>query len=138
MEITATGASNSAQTVSKDQTGFSGLTADSFMKLLIVQLQNQDPTEPLSNGELLGQLSAMRTLQSNIELGDALKSITVNQRLSTASTFIGQTVTGRTINQQEVTGIADGAFLRDDQAYVSVGESEIPLSSVTAVQLPAS
>ena len=47
-------------------------------------------------------------------------------------------MTGKTANQQEVTGTADGAFLRDSQAYVSVGEAEIPLSSVTAVELPPS
>jgi len=136
--LAGVGSGNTTDTVSKDQTGFAGLTANSFLKLLITQLQNQDPTEPVGNGELLNQLSSMRSLQSNIELGDALKSITVNQRLSTASTFIGKTVTGTTADRQEVTGTADSAFLRGDQAFVSVGESEIPLSSVTAVQLPPS
>jgi len=134
--ITGVGAGNTAKTVSKEQSGFSGLTSESFMKLLITQLQNQDPTQPIGNDQLLSQLSAMRTLQSNIELGDALKSITVNQRLSTASTFIGKTVTGTAANQQEVTGVAERAFLQDGKAFVRIGETDIPLSSVTAVQLP--
>lgn len=130
---TATTGSSSVKVVPNDKTGFNSLTSEDFMKLLIAQLQNQDPSEPVTNEELLGQISDMRSLQSNIEMGDALKAVTVNQRLSTAATFIGRTVTGTDANQQDVTGVADRAFLRDGQAFVGVGTAELSLDSVTGV-----
>lgn len=126
---------NNVPIVSQDEVGFSGLTADSFMRLLITELQNQDPLEPVGNEELLSQLSMMRNLQSNIELSDAVKAVTTNQQLSTAANFIGSSVTGFTTDQTEVSGIADRAFLRDGIAYVGAGEAEIPLSQVTSVNL---
>jgi len=133
--VTQTG--NTPNVVSSDQVGFAGLNADTFMKLLITQLQNQDPTEPVSNEELLNQLAMMRNLTANIELGEALKAITVNQQLSTAATFIGKSVSGTNAKEQLVTGIADRAFLRDGQAYVGIGTEEVALKQVQAVRINA-
>jgi len=133
MEIGATGSTADVSVVESDQIGFAGLNADTFMTLLITQLQNQDPLDPTGNEELLNQLSTMRNLQSNIELGDAMKAITTNQQLSTAATFIGKTVSGTALDQTQVSGVAERAFLRDGQAYVGVGTAELPLSGVEAV-----
>ena len=135
MEISTASARPIPPIVDADKAGFGSLDSQAFMKLLITQLQNQDPLEPVKNDELLGQLSAMRSLQSNIELGDALKAITVNQRLSTAATFIGKTVTGMDTSQTTVTGVAQRAFLRNGEAYVGVGSSELKLDNVASVQL---
>jgi flagellar basal-body rod modification protein FlgD len=133
MDITSLTGASSAATVSKDKLGFAGLTADDFMKLLITELQNQDPTEPLGNEELLSQLSAMRSLQSNIEMGEALKSVTTNQQLATATNFIGKAITGSTEQLQSVTGVVDRAFTREGRAFVGVAGQEVPLESVTDV-----
>ena len=124
---------NNVPIVNRDETGFAGLDADAFMKLLIVQLQNQDPLEPVGNDELLSQLSTMQSLQSNIQLGDAVKAITSNQQLSTAANFIGKLVTGVTDDQIEVSGVADRAFLNGGIAYVGTDKGEIALSRVSAV-----
>jgi flagellar basal-body rod modification protein FlgD len=128
-----TGGGAGQQVVDADKSGFAGLTAESFMKMLLTQLQNQDPMDPVGNDELLSQLAMMRNLQSNIELGDAIKAITSNQQLSTAATFIGKTVTGTTSDQQEVTGVADRAFLRDGRTFVGVGDAELSLTEVSSV-----
>ena len=135
MEINAVSAiGREVEIVDRANTGFSALTPESFIKLLIVQLQNQDPTEPVGNDELLSQLSAMRSLQSNIELSEALKSITKNQQLSTAAGFIGRTVTGSAGNQS-IDGVVDRAFLRDGVAFVGVGGRELPLKDIITVEL---
>lgn len=135
MDINAVSAvGREVEIVDRANTGFNALTAESFIKLLITQLQNQDPTEPVGNDELLSQLSAMRSLQSNIELSEALKSITTNQQLSTAATFIGKTVTG-SVGGQSIDGVVDRAFLRGGAAFVGIGGNEVPLNNVISVEL---
>ena len=122
--------------VDADKAGFGALTSESFLKLLITQLQNQDPSEPLGNEELLNQLATMRNLQANIELSDALKAITTNQQLSTAAGFIGKQVQGFGPDE-EIRGIVDRAFLRDGVAYVGIGSEELPFSRIVSVEQPA-
>lgn len=124
--------------IDRDQAGFSGLTAESFMKLLITELQNQDPTEPLGNEELLGQLSSMRELQSNVELSDTLKAMTAGQGLTQAAGLIGKEIEGQDGSQAPVAGVVDRAFVREGKAYVGVGGFELPVSAISNVQQAAS
>lgn len=42
----------------------SSLEMDDFMQLLAMQLQNQDMNSPMSNSEMMGQLTSMATVQS--------------------------------------------------------------------------
>lgn len=137
MAVSGVGSNNSttksATIVPSDKTGFNALTSQDFLKLLVTQLQNQDPTQPVGNEELLNQLSAMRSLQSNIELGDAMKSITTNQQLSTAAGFIGKKVSGTDLAGKALTGVVDKAFLTNGEAYVQVNNTPMKLSAVLEV-----
>lgn len=126
---------NAVPVTDKDKVGFNGLTSDAFMKLLIAQLQNQDPTEPMGNDELLQQISSMRNLQANIELSDTLKTFSQNQQISTGAAFLGTKVTGTTSSNREVTGIADRVFVREGQTYLGIGTEEVAISKVTGVAL---
>lgn len=135
MDVTGIAGASNVNVVDPSETGFAGLNSETFMKLLITQLQNQDPTEPVGNDELLSQLAMMRNLQSNIELGDAMKAITSNQQLSTAASFIGKAVTGTTATGESVSGLVERAFLRDDGAFLGVGDLEVPMTNVISVDL---
>ena len=119
--------------VPKDRTGFNALTSEDFLKLLVTQLQNQDPSEPVGNEELLGQLSQMRNLQANLELGEAMKAITSSQNLVTAASFIGKNIKGVGADGTAVTGKVESAFLSDGQFYVRVGDMPVKLTDVTEV-----
>jgi flagellar basal-body rod modification protein FlgD len=137
---TAAANSSAAQAAQSSSTGstttasgFSNLTTGDFMKMLIAELQNQDPTQPMSNQDLLTQLSTMSQLQSTQDLDSALQSNTNNQQLSIASSFIGKAVQGTDSNNNPVSGVAQQAVLQNGAAYVSVGNSLVPLANITAV-----
>ena len=134
MAVPGVSTNTSPVVIPKDKTGFNALTSEDFLKLLVTQLQNQDPTEPVGNEELLAQLSQMRSLQSNIELGDAMKAITTNQNLSTAAGFIGKTVSGTDLQGAALTGVVDKAFLTDGTAYVRVNGNPMRLDAVLEVR----
>ncbi len=117
------------------------LTSEDFLKLLITQLENQDPTEPMGNDELLSQLSMMRDLQANVELSDTIKAMSeainaslLAQQLSAAANLIGKVVTGKTSDDQVVTGVVDRAFLENGKVYVGIGDQKLELSQITTVQ----
>ena len=47
-------------------------TVDSFLKILASELQNQDPTEPVSNTEYVAQLAQFNCLQHMSSLNGSL------------------------------------------------------------------
>jgi flagellar basal-body rod modification protein FlgD len=69
----ATNAEYSAATVVKDA---SVLGKDDFLTLLLVELQHQDPTEPMDSEKILTQTSQLATLESAENTNAALESLT--------------------------------------------------------------
>ena len=126
-------AAAAAANSNKSGGGFNNLTTADFMQMLIAELQNQDPTQPMSNQDLLSQLSTMSQLQSTQDLDSALQANTNSQQLSVASSFIGKAVQGTDSNNNPITGIASQAMLQNGTAYVAVGNTLVPLANITAV-----
>ncbi|MDD2652007.1 MAG: FlgD immunoglobulin-like domain containing protein [Sulfurimonas sp.] len=97
MAITSTGlnaATNAeyvAATATKDK---SVLGKDDFMTLLLVELQNQDPTEPMDSEKILTQTSQLATLEAtdntNKALSDLAAALGTTQQFSTIAA-IGKT-----------------------------------------------
>ena len=114
--------------------GIGGLDAEDFMTLLIAQLQNQDPSEPVSNEALLDQVATMRALQADVELEQTLRAGAGVSDLATASDFLGRTVRGTSgPGGGAVTGVAQSAYLRGGSAYLTVDGAAVPLNSISEV-----
>ncbi len=129
-----TSSTNSASSTSNTSaTGFANLTTADFMQMLIAELQDQDPTQPMSSQDLLGQLATMSQLQSTTDLDSALQANTTNQQLSIGASFIGKTINGTDASGNAVSGVVDQAFLQSGTAYVGVGNSTVPLANITDV-----
>ncbi|MCC7124560.1 MAG: hypothetical protein IT178_06915 [Acidobacteria bacterium] len=88
--MTVNGVSSSSDAASTSSPATDNtLGQDAFMKLLITQLQNQDPTQPQADGEFLAQLatfSQLEQLQSMNEKLDRLTEIFTTLDSSTSST----------------------------------------------------
>ena len=52
-----------------------GMGSDSFLKLLVVQLQNQDPTSPQSNTEFIAQLAQFSSLEQLTSINQAVTAM---------------------------------------------------------------
>ena len=52
------------------------LGSDAFLKLLIVQLQNQDPTDPQSNTEFIAQLAQFSSLEQLTSINKQMTTLT--------------------------------------------------------------
>jgi len=71
------------------------LTNDDFLKLLLEEMKMQDPTEPMDSQRLMDSQLQMSTIQTNLDMSNAmtaLQSAYTNSALSTASSLIGTIV----------------------------------------------
>lgn len=72
--------------------GMSGLNPDDFLKLLIAELQNQDPMEPMKNAEMMQQIGQIREIAATDQLTKTLDRLSDGQNIATASSMIGRQV----------------------------------------------
>ncbi len=70
------------------------LSNDDFMTLLLVELQNQDPTEPTDTEQILTQTSQLATLESTDNTNKALEDL--SKTLATSSDFGAISAIGKT------------------------------------------
>ena len=110
------------------------LTMGDFIKMMVAELENQDPMNPMSNTEMLQQISQMRSITSNDRLTTSIESLSLGQALSTASSLIGKTITGVDSLKQSITGKVDKVTIEDGNAKLFVGSSIIDVGNVTAIE----
>jgi flagellar basal-body rod modification protein FlgD len=86
------GVTNSANTQTK-ASGPATLEYDAFLKLLVAELQNQDPTEPMNSSEYVAQLASFSNVEQSVRINDKLDLLMTNLAFSQADGLIGKTVT---------------------------------------------
>jgi flagellar basal-body rod modification protein FlgD len=69
------------------------LDYDTFLKLLIAQMKNQDPTKPMDSTEYVAQLATFSQVEQSIQTNNRLDSLLTSSALSLAEGLIGRTVT---------------------------------------------
>lgn len=67
---TTTAASTAALTGPANQLG-----QDAFLKLLVTQLQHQDPTKPMADGEFITQLATFSSLEKLTQIADSTSAL---------------------------------------------------------------
>jgi len=106
---------------------------DDFLKLLITELQNQDPMNPMENNEILQQFSQIREIESNMRLTETLESVLLGQNLTTASGLIGRSIVAMTDNGGTVSGRVDRVSIVDGQPKLNVGGRVVELKNVSEI-----
>lgn len=116
-----------------------GLGSQDFLKLLVAQLTNQDPLDPTSNQELFQQIASIREIELSTTLTDSLRTLTGQQRFSSASLLIGQYVTSLPDpNGLEDRGVVVGVrFAVDGRPILLLGSgAELHLDRLSTIESP--
>jgi flagellar basal-body rod modification protein FlgD len=113
------------------------VTRDDFLKLLITELQSQDPLEPMKNSEFLGQIATLNQIESYATLTDSLRGLQHSGDLASASSLIGKAVIGVTDDGLEGGGIVSRVVVLDGNVKLVIGDQTMNLSAVAQVFLPA-
>jgi flagellar basal-body rod modification protein FlgD len=63
-----------------------------FLRLLIAQLKNQDPTKPMDSAQYIGQLASFSAVEQSMKTNAKLDALMAANTLSQAEAFIGRSV----------------------------------------------
>lgn len=120
-------------TTSTEQADRMGMGSDAFMKLLLVQLQYQDPLTPMNDRDFIAQLAQLNTLEQLQMLNDTFESFMDQQNLLRGTALIGRTVQAFT-QDGLVEGSVSAVRVHGGQVALLVGDIEVPLEDVMVVQ----
>ena len=129
--IGATGAQAAPDGTAGD--AFGDVNLQDFIKLLVAELQNQDPMNPMENSELLQQVSQMQSIESTKNLTDTLESVLLGQNVATASSLLGRTISALTDDNQWIAGEVDRVSIEDGQIRVHVDEHAVKLTNISEI-----
>ena len=90
---TTTATSSSASTSTASAQAAATLDYNSFLTLLVTEIQNQDPTSPSDPTQFLGQLASFSAVGQTIQTNAKLDLLQTTAALSQADATIGHTVT---------------------------------------------
>jgi flagellar basal-body rod modification protein FlgD len=92
--MAVTPVSNVAQSQTSQQSALAGpsLDYDAFLRLLIAQMKNQDPTKPTDPAQFVAQLASFSNVEQGIKMNNKLDTLMTSLALSQAEGFIGRTV----------------------------------------------
>jgi len=114
--------------------GVAALSTDDFLKLLIAELTQQDPFEPMKNQDLMNQINTIRTMEMNTSLTDALKTLSLQGNLGSASNLIGKVITGLGPDRDPVTGVVSGVRVSDGKVLLELKDGPaVNIEDVTHV-----
>lgn len=66
---------------------------DSFLKLLVAQMKNQDPTNPMDSTQYVAQLASFSQVEQSVQTNSKLDQMLQTSALAQADAIIGRTVT---------------------------------------------
>jgi flagellar basal-body rod modification protein FlgD len=119
--------------------GLNDLDVDQFLGLLIAELQNQDPLNPMENSELVQQISQIREISATNQLSDTLTSVLLGQNTATASGLIGKRITALTDDAENIEGVVTRASVTVDDGdgnrtiRVHVGDESVRLDNIREI-----
>lgn len=126
-------APNSPASLKPQGDKFSELKVDDFLKLMIAELQNQDPLDPTDNSKLLEQVNQIRSVQSSTQLTTTLNAVLLGQNLSSASGMIGKEVRGLSSDGAEVSGRVDRVSIEEGAPVMHVGAKQLTLNNIREI-----
>jgi flagellar basal-body rod modification protein FlgD len=91
MNVSSVSNTFSAQRTASTETS-STATYDNFLKLLMTQMKNQDPTEPMKSTDYMAQLATFSQVEQTVKSNSKLDALLSSSTWAQADSVIGRTV----------------------------------------------
>ena len=115
-----------AATTPTDAASKTQVDYQSFLKLLVAQMKNQDPTNPMDSTQYMAQLASFSQVEQSVQMNTKLDQMLQSSALAQADALIGRTITsadGETTGKvAEVRLISNGVVaVLEDGKEITVG-----------------
>ncbi len=94
----------------------------SFLRLLVAEMKNQDPTQPMDSTQYIAQLASFSQVEQSIQVNSKLDSLLQLTQLTQAGSIIGKTVTSA---DEKISGVVNSVKLTSEGlvAVLDTGDS---------------
>jgi flagellar basal-body rod modification protein FlgD len=134
MVSSTTSTTNTQSSTNAATTSAAGKQMDenAFLNLLVTELKNQDPMNPMDNKDFIAQLAQFSSLQEMQNLNTSMKSFTQSQPMLQGASLIGRTVTASDSSTgDEITGVVKSVKFDSGKTLLNVNGQDISLDTVT-------
>ena len=110
-----------------------------YMKLLVTQLQNQNPLEPLDNKDMAAQLAQFSQLQQLETLNKSFSGVLASVQRDYANSLIGKKVSFEAAAEDGTTETKTGEVTEvgigdEGEVVLTVDDQAVNLSDVTSIR----
>ena len=126
---TASSSTTSTTTSSSTTKSNDELGKTEFLKLLVTELQNQDPLNPMQDQDFIAQMAQFSSLE---QMQNMNSSISISQ----ASSMIGAEITWKDTKGNTNTGTVSSVEISSGVPSLKVGDTLVDLSMVKTVKAP--
>jgi flagellar basal-body rod modification protein FlgD len=102
------------------------------MQMLLAQLKNQNPLEPLQDEDLMTEFTQLTSLQEIESMQTQITKLQQDNQKTYASSLIGKNVEA-SVNDATVSGVVNSVEFNDTSIYLNVGSQNFELSKLTKV-----
>ena len=108
---------------------------ESFLKLLVAEMKNQDPTKPMESTDFVAQLATFSQVEQSVQSNTKLDQILQSTALSQAGSLIGRQITSA---DGKISGvIAEVKIKSGGVVAVLVGGKEVTVGDGVVIKAAA-
>jgi len=110
-----------------------------YMNLLVTQLRNQNPLEPLDNNQMASQLAQFSQLQQLETMNTSFADVLATAKRTYANSLIGKEVSFEAETESGATDVTSGVVQQvfnsvDGQILLAAGDHRVPLNDIISVK----
>jgi flagellar basal-body rod modification protein FlgD len=130
----ATTGSSATGSSAKSSLGLSGqFNENTFLKLLVAQLRNQDPMQPTDNAQMMSQMAQFSMVDQLNTLNETSAYLAGAQGMMVGSSMLGKQVTAMPPDGTPIVGTVSQVALSGGEVILTVNGQDVPLSEVIKV-----
>ena len=116
---------SSTGTASTTKTGTQTLGKDDFLKLLVTQLQHQDPLKPMDDTQFMSQMAQFSTLEQMTNMSGEIERLSFSGQVSQAVGMIGRAVTYEKKDGSTAQGTVQGVDIENGKILVTIDGEKV-------------
>ncbi|MDD5369946.1 MAG: flagellar hook capping FlgD N-terminal domain-containing protein [Anaerolineaceae bacterium] len=126
-------ANSAGQTASTTPKAFAGLNNSDFMLMLMAQLRNQNPLDPMQDKDMMGQVAQLNSLQSLQGIQSRMDEMAKSNQFSYAASLIGKTARVDRGDGSVLEGKICEVNLENRQIQVVLGGRAYPIDALLSI-----